>query len=599
MKASLPGRLALLLPAAVISIIFFYACQREIDGGGNNPSTGQVNDAIMVTGGINGIVVDENNIPVEGVMVTSGSASTSTDRYGAFRFRNISLSKANATVKVVRNGYFNAYRTFPATAGRIQNLRIKLIPKTNSGSFNAGTGGSITITGGGKLQVPGNAISDASGAAYTGTVNVAMAWIDPSSAELPFIMMGDLRGITTNGEERGLNTFGMLGVELSSPTGQSLKISSGKIAELTFPIPASLQSAAPATIDLWHFDEATARWKQEGTAVKTGSNYIAQVSHFSFWNCDAPFPLVDLCVTLKDDSGLPVSYAQIRIKRVVNGSYGYGCTDSTGTVCGKVPKDEALVLEVMDLCNNPVFSANIGPFSTATSLPPITVTIPTSNSLRITGNLSNCAGGNVTNGAAVIYISGGYHYVVPVQAGTFDFSLIRCSTSNPVSFTVLGVDYATLQQSIPVTGTGIIGTINLGNIAACGTSAAQYVSLLIDGVPENFVAPPDSMYSFSAAGNPPYSNKTNINASKLFPGGFSQVLIGFEDNMAPGVYPFSYFTLNLNQTQYGFVPPGPNITITTFGAPISGFIEGNFSGQIQSTSGGPKTLSASFRVRRN
>ncbi len=391
----------------ISSIFLFNACQREIEGGGAptptpTPPGPVVNDAIMVTGGVNGIVVDENNQPVAGVTVTSGTASTTTDRYGAFKFRNISLSKANATVKVIKNGYFNAFRSFPATAGVINNVRIKLIPKTNSGSFTASTGGTISIAGGGKLVMPANAITDAGGTAYSGTVNVAMAWIDPSSADLPFTLMGDLRGITTGGEERGLSTYGMLGVELTGPGGVPMKVAAGKTAELTFPIPASLLSGAPATIDLWHFDEATARWKQEGTATKSGSFYIAQVSHFSFWNCDAPFPVIDLCMSFKDNNNQPLVNAQVRIKRVVNNAYGYGRTDSLGNLCGKVPKDEALVLEVLDICNNVIYTQNIGPFSAAATLPPVTVNIPAANNLIITGTVTNCANANVTNGAVVL-----------------------------------------------------------------------------------------------------------------------------------------------------------------------------------------------------
>jgi hypothetical protein len=35
---------------------------------------------------------------------------------------------------------------------------------------------------------------------------------------------------------------------------------------------------------LWSFDEAKGLWKEEGQAIKTGSNYVGDVSHFSFWN---------------------------------------------------------------------------------------------------------------------------------------------------------------------------------------------------------------------------------------------------------------------------------------------------------------------------
>ena len=46
----------------------------------------------MVIGGVQGIVIDENNQPVEGASVTSGSSTTTTNRYGVFFFNNINLS---------------------------------------------------------------------------------------------------------------------------------------------------------------------------------------------------------------------------------------------------------------------------------------------------------------------------------------------------------------------------------------------------------------------------------------------------------------------------------------------------------------------------
>lgn len=597
MQPKVPVRAISAIVFLFFSVFTWQGCQREIDLPGSVTGTG-VNDSEKVTGGVNGIVVDENNLPVAGATVSSGTASTSTDRYGAFRFRNISLSKANGTVKVSRPGYFTAYRSFIAVEGRINNVRIKLIPKTVSGSFTGSTGGTVTITGGGKLVIPAAAITDAGGNAYTGAVNVAMAWIDPSSAELPFILMGDLRGITTTGEERGLSTYGMMGVELTGASGQPLKMAAGKTAELTFPIPASLQGTAPVTIDLWHFDEATARWKQEGSATKNGTSYIANVSHFSFWNCDAPFPLIDLCMTLKDPPGNPLINAQVRIKRVVNNTYGYGRTDSLGNLCGKVPKDEALVLEVLDVCNTVVYSQNIGPFSSNTTLPPITVTIPAANSLIITGTVTNCSNANVTNGAAVIYISGGNHYTVPVTNGTFSLNLLRCSNGT-LNFTVLGVDYATLQQSVPVSGSGTTGTVNVGTLQACGTSSAQFIELLIDGVPANFAAPPDNINSIDSTGNPPFSNKTWVSASQQSGGTNSSVVyFGFDNNAVPGSFPMISFYYAANQVTYSGIPPLPSVNVTTFGPPVTGFIEGGFSLQI--TSGGtPKNVTCTFRVRRN
>jgi hypothetical protein len=584
----------------ILALVCFTNCQKEVDSPFSNSGT-VVNDAEKVTGGINGIVVDENNDPVEGLTVVSGSATTTTDRYGAFRFRNIQLSKANATVKVTRPGYFNSYRTFPAVGGRIHNVRIKLIPKNNSGSFTGSAGGTVNITGGAKLVVPAAAVTDAAGAPYSGTVNVAMTWIDPSSAELPYTLMGDLRGITTTGEERGLSTFGMLGVELTNAAGQPLKIAAGKTAELTFPVPASLQGSAPATIDLWHFDESTARWKQEGTATKTGTNYIANVSHFSFWNCDAPFPLVDLCMSLKDNNNQPLVNVQVRIKRVVNGTYGYGRTDSSGSLCGKVPKNEALVLEVLDVCNNVVFSQNIGPFSANTTLPPITVTIPAPNSLIITGTITNCAGANVTNGAAAIYISNGNHYTVPVTNGSFSLGILQC-TGATINFTVLGIDYSNLQQSAPVGGSGTSGTVNVGTVQACGTSSAQFIELFIDGVPYNFAAPPDNISHNDTTITGTYSNRSWISGFQQGGGTTSSVTLSFNNNQVPASgLPINSVGIALagaGLSSQTITTTSPVVNISEYGPPVTGFIVGTFSIQMD-FNGNIKTVICNFRVRRN
>ena len=227
------------------------ACQREIilPDGPTTP-TDVVNDNITVVAGVRGTVIDESGRPVSGALVTCGMQTQSTDRYGTFSFKNISLSKANGSVKVVKPGYFTHYRSFLSTTGRMHQVRIQLLPKSNSGTFDAASGGTVNLSNGAKLVMPANAVADASGNAYSGQVQVAMTWIDPSASNLADIVMGDLRGVTTAGQERGLETYGMIGVELTSPSGQPLNVAAGKKADLTFPIPASLSGTAPATIDL-------------------------------------------------------------------------------------------------------------------------------------------------------------------------------------------------------------------------------------------------------------------------------------------------------------------------------------------------------------
>lgn len=588
-----------------LSFLLFTACQREIeDPGGITPPTGGVDDNIMVVAGVRGVVVDENSQPVAGATVTSGTNSTTTDRYGVFRFNNISLSKANGYVKVTKAGYFTGSRTFVTTAGRTHTVRIRLLPKTTTGTFAAAAGGTITLGTGGKLVIPANAVTDASGAAYTGTVNIAMTWIDPTAPNLPEIVVGDLRGVTTDGQERGLETFGMLGVEMTGAGGQTLKIAAGKTAELTFPVPAAILANAPATIDLWHFDETKGRWMQEGTATKTGSTYVAQVSHFSFWNCDAPFPLVDLCMTLVNAANTqPLIGVQVRIVRP-NNSYGAGWTDSTGNLCGKVPKNEALVLQVLGQCNNVVYTQNIGPFSSNTNLGTISVNIPAANSLTITGTLVNCAGANVTNGAVAIQTTGTFNYPVAVSNGAFSLTILRCTT-DPVSFSIVGADYTTSQYSLPVSGSGTSGTVNIGTIQACG-SATEFIEFNVDGIPFSYVEfPPDQVMAFDSVATGGFTTKTTVYGADVTNGNVETSRFTFSNNEVPGTYPLSTDPFDVDITNgttillKQFVSANPTVTITTFGPVGTGFIEGNFNQQMRAGPTAPiQNVQCTFRVKR-
>jgi hypothetical protein len=584
--------LALLISS--LTFLLVSSCQKEASGPGGEPPP--TIDEEKVTAGIRGIVVDENDVPVVGATVTSSGKTTTTDRYGIFTFKNISLSKNNGYVRVKKTGFFDGSRSFVSVAGRVHTVRIKLLAKNNSGTFTGGSGGTVNLTNGAKLVMPAGAVTDASGNAYTGTVNIAMKWLDPTSPELPFIMPGDLRGITTTGEERGLESFGMLGVEMTGSGGQALKIATGQTAELTFPIPASIAGNAPATIDLWHFDEVNGRWKQDGQATKSGSNYIAQVAHFSFWNCDAPFPLVDVCMTIVEPThGLPLNNVQVRIKRP-NGSYGYGRTDSLGNLCGKVPKDEALVLEILDQCNNVIASQNIGPFSANATLGNISVTLPTINTLTISGTIQNCSNANVTNGAAVIYVAGGNTYTAPVANGNFSLNIITCGAN--VSFTVLPVDYAALQQGAPYSGSGVNGNVNVGTLQACGTSSQQYVEILIDGVPNNFVAPPDNLMAYDSAAP---SSSTTIYAygQGSTPNQTRYFSLSFPSSGSTGTFAINSLFMNFSTTgAQQIVSASPTVNITTYGPPTTGFVAGNFTVQMDFL-GVTRTVSCNFRVRRS
>jgi hypothetical protein len=451
-----------------------------------NPVGGPVNDAAQVMASVSGIVLDESNAPVANAVVTSGTATTTTNANGMFLFQSISLSKENGSITAVKAGYFKGIRSFKTTEGKNHSVRLQLMARPLSGTVNAAAGGTILSNGGATIVFPANAFVTSTGTAYTGTVNVYSRWIDPTAANLPFVIPGDLRGVSTTGVENILETYGMVGAELSDAAGNILKIATGKTATVSFPIPASISAIAPATIVLWHFDDATARWKENGMATKTGNTYIAQVDKFSFWNCDVPSNFINLDYTLINaTTNSPLVSTNTRIKRA-NGSYGYGITNNAGFVSGAVPRSEALILEVIaqGACGTVLYTQNIGPFTANTSLGNINVTIPVAQTITFTGTLVNCTGAAVTNGYVSLAGSGGFGGFAQTNAtGNFTFSLPNCAGTS-VSYNYQGTDNTTSQSGAVLTGNATSGTTNLGNIAACGTTASAdvYVAGVENGI---------------------------------------------------------------------------------------------------------------------
>jgi hypothetical protein len=514
--------------SVLLILALFTGCKRtDITDATTNPTTpagGPVNDLTQVIAGVSGIVLDESNAPVANATVTSGTATTTTNSNGMFIFNSISLSKENGSVTVIKTGYFKGVRSFKTIEGKNNTVKIRLMARVLSGTVNAATGGTITSNGGATIVFPANAFVTSAGAVYTGSVKVYSRWIDPTAANLPDIIPGDLRGITAAGLENILATYGMAGAELEDASGNVLKIAPGKTATISFPIPAALSAAAPATITLWHFDDATARWKENGTATKSGSTYTAQVDKFSFWNCDAGstnFVNLDFTV-LNAVNSSPLVFTTTRIKRVSDGSYGYGITNNAGFVSGLVPKNEQLVLQIISSCGIVIYSQNINSLSVNTSLGNINASLPASQTLTFTGTVLNCSAAPVSNGYVALYITGGGGYVATSATGTFSFSLVNCSGAI-LAYNCQAVDNATTQQSIAFTGSASTGTFNLGNINACGTVAG--VNVYVAGsIGYNAVLWKNGIATYLTNG----SISTSASANSVFVSGTDVYVAGYQ-----------------------------------------------------------------------
>lgn len=589
--------------------IMFSSCRKDIDtldtkvsGDPDNPIT-----SVIVTGNLVGNITDEYDNPVDGAVVRLKSNTAFTDENGNFSFNNVQMEDDGALITVDKSGFFRAFDRVRATENQTSYTRIQLLDRSIISSFPAGAASDVTFDGA-TVKFQSNGFVDANGADYNGTVNVAAHWIDPTSNVLEQQMPGDLRALDMENELAALKSFGMVAVDLIADNGTDLQLKDGMTAEVSFPIPAEILGDAPASIPLWSFDEEMGLWVEEGSASKVGNMYVGNVSHFSFWNCDAPFPLVEMEGQIVDENGNPLDGTFVCIDFADGSGYGAGgWTDEDGNFGGKIPKNELLILSVKDDCYDTVFSTEIGPFSADVDLGTITATGLTSSLVTVFGTLVDCDGNPVTNGYMKITSSNSPYYQYPVNIdpvdGSWENSFLVCESDIELFISGYDLDGPYTTEVTIVTLVPGTTTYDVGEIEAC-EEVEEFLNCEGGTLSNSFIDPSiffkdiglDSAYVSIQSGSPSTGGADSLSNFQL---AFNMDMmdVGTYDNV-------QYLSYNeydpMANMEDGYSCQGCDvIVVITLLEAVGGFVEGSYSGTAQDYSGTTINVNGDFRIRRD
>ncbi|MDR6339161.1 hypothetical protein HNQ91_002212 [Filimonas zeae] len=572
--------------------LFYLGCQKSAslstDPGPYTPEPGVAT--------ISGRVTDERKMPVSGAVVKAGATGiATTDVDGRFTIKNVSIDKKAGAIRVEKDSFFTGVKTLVVGAGNENNVAVQLLRKKVAGTFSAASGGTVTLpSGGGKVAFPAEGVmNEATKAAYTGTVTTSAFFFDPTAAGFENIIPGALRGLDSNNRETGLQSFSMIAVELTGANGQKLQLAAGKTATITFAIPAGLRAQAPATIPLWYLNETTGLWKEEGRATRQGNTYVGTVTHFSYWNCDAPFELVDFSAIIKAQSGDPLPNAKVVLQATGAADslsiYGSGLTGADGYTGGKVPAGRTLKMQVLDKCGNLLYSKIIGPFTGKADLGNVTVTY-NGGIVTFSGTAVNCSDAPITNGYVTITLDGAVNRAT-VTNGSFSLAIPRCistaATASVVAYDLVALAEGTAKE-VAVNGT----TVNAGQLKACGTSLEQFFTYSVNGVEYNFTAPADSMYARVYKSNTDSIADISVYSSSPYTRLSGSLRAA---SMQPGTKTFDYFSF---YREGGSFQTGKVLTATI--TENSKYLAGTISGTVADSSNGNQTYSVTgkFRMKR-
>ena len=411
-----------------------------------------------------GTVINEQNNPIAGVTISVGSEFAVTDANGVFSTQSATVYEKFANIKATKSGFIDGSRAVVPTEG-VNQVKIMLLDLEPVATINTGQLLTIDLPDGTEVDLPGNFVNQFGGP-YQGNVDLIIKTLNVDDENFALMMPGNLTAENTDGDLRVLESYGMIAVELRGENGEELNIDpNGDPAIIRVPVGSTVANP-PATIPLWYFDEEYGYWKEEGFATLEGNRYVGEVSHFSFWNCDAPFETLDFCVTIVDQNNNAIPNILVFLERDATGwsSISTGYTDENGLVCGLVPSNETMTLEVPNFgCENNSFTTALGPYTDNQN---ITVTVQSSNALttNLNATFNDCDGNAITNGYLQLFFNNDSQ-IIPITDGEIAQVIDYCSSDT--AYSAQAVDLTNGQSTTVFNGNFTAPTTDLGTEMSC------------------------------------------------------------------------------------------------------------------------------------
>jgi len=566
----------------LLAVLTIIGCRKDIDG---VPTEEIISPSVpyFQETDLTGQVVDENGNPIENARIEFTSFAETSDENGYFKFQSIDINEDGFLTTYEKDGYFDGYKfVFPSESNK-SFIKVMMVEKGDAQSFSASTGGTITTDGASIAFKPNTIVFENSVQFYDGNVQAYFHWYDPTAINTPMSMPGDLRGISVEKQFVSLTSYGMVAVELFGSNGEKLNLATNTTATLTMQAP---DGEKPGVIPTWSMNEESGYWIEEGEATLIDGNYVAELSHFSFWNCDDPFDLVFIDGFIQNADNFPISNALVKINIVGSTICGSGYTNSEGEFSGYVPKDQQLAISVYDECGNLAYTGPLGEFSDDTSLPPIFATL-SSDLVNIEGRVL-CDGVPITAGYVKINYGEENYTLLDINSdGSFISSRLLCAfDAFSVSLYAINTDLGTTSDEIFLDSIGT-NSINVGVIDACTLQADEWLSLTIDG------ADLGSVYEVRAT--------SNLEGLSFFASGIDGgVSFRCFDSKLGDVQPIAVAMENMWDSDLsceGTFCDDININFTTFDRFQDGYIQGTFEGVLYSEVGEAVSVEGDFRIQ--
>jgi len=242
----------------------------------------------------------------------------------------VSIPVADDAERIIISGDSDGYGEYSEITTTVdQVVDLFLQPANGEIEFTPSEESTLTVSEIDVVSLPANALVDENGNTPVETLTAEITIIDPGVD--PSLMPGNYETIDSEtGEVEQIESFGAINVTFDDAEGNRYNLADGETATIRIPL-ASDTTSAPETIPLYHFDEETGYWNEEGSATLIDNSYYeGTVSHFSTWNADYLYKSIQITGCVENSDGTPAYLTEITTEGVDYLGQAWSTSDAEG-----------------------------------------------------------------------------------------------------------------------------------------------------------------------------------------------------------------------------------------------------------------------------
>lgn len=412
-------------------IISLFSCRKNEDF--SDISEIEYPTELYIVTSVKGTVKSVRGNPLVGAQVQIGSEIKTSDFNGYFQFEQVSARKSGEIIKIEKEGFQTKYKTFYPQKDETIYVDIDLEPANGSIIFNHNDPNKKFTFKNLNATISGNSFIK-NNKPYTGEIVIEPLWADISDYRFFDNYPGDAVGYDKYFKTKGINSYGIIGVNIMDNSGNEIKLSGESELELSV---KTNDSNPPAELSVWEFNFEKNKWletKDKAILTEQSGNkyYVASVKQTGIYNLATNFDVYEKEININSSEGVEAQFINVDIVAENINYQIKGRTSGNGKILAYLPSDYKTNLKM--ILDNTVYSTEIKKNDNVIKIP------EDKKLVKVIGKLINCEAKPVENAYITIISNNDTIFYNADKKGNFECNIFVAKNENEIKWIASDVD---------------------------------------------------------------------------------------------------------------------------------------------------------------